>query len=308
MRLAVRSLLILSVASVGAFASSFTFTGPDADPTNHAYGSSFPTTTGLCNPTSTNCILATGDPTEFVPQSATITLSGNTLQLSITTYSPTLFDGYGPNAFGDALFQWTPGGSSTPTYWGISLGVANGTDGSGATAGNAIDGLTLGDLYESSATGSPSVAYQNSFLFPTDTPPGLSGVGTGPVLINPTWANLVGNTTSFSVCDSAGCSIGSGPLAPACTDAYGTLSCHGVNQSNPFDLWTITDDITLTSAGLNFLSNGSFEFDVASFVCANGNIVGAATVPEPRGLVFLGAALLLVAGWFARSRATKTAA
>jgi len=314
MRLAVKLVVVLGVTSLTVFGSSFTFSGPDAYATNPAYSTSFPTTTGLCNPTSAGCIkYSGGDPTEYVPLSATITVTGTTLQFSETTFAPTSYSGYGPNAFGDALFQWTPSGSSTPTYWGISLGVANGTDLSGQPAGSAIDGLTLGDLYEGSSLSN----YQNIYLFSNNTPPGVVG-GTAPVLLNQT--NLVddsnrndqnygsplalGTTTSFSICDSAGCTVGSGPLAPACTDMFGTSStCSG------FDLWTITDDITLSGAGLNFLSNGSFAFEVASYVCANGLIIGnssASSVPEPRGVVFMGAALLLLAGCIKRLR-TKTA-
>lgn len=73
-------------------------------------------------------------------------------------------------------------------------------------------------------------------------------------------------------------------------------------------MYTITDTFTV-APGFSFLGDPDpFDFEVASYVCSNGVILGSSSgVPEPRGLVFIGAALLLLAGRFARSRAKAAA-
>jgi hypothetical protein len=108
---------------------------------------------------------------------------------------------------------------------------------------------------------------------------------TGGRADEPTWINLnnmssVGASTSFGVQCTA---IGGGT-----TDAINNFSHCGIGNTSATDLgyghYTITD-VFNAPAGFLDPSNGTFSFEVASFVCANGLII--ASTPEPRALFLI---------------------
>ena len=287
MRLAVKLALVLCITSLAAVATplfSVTFTGPDYSPNEASASSSFPTYEGSCPPLAiSNCIIG-DNTTAFTPVSATITQnSAGNWTYTETTYSPNSYGGFGAGAFGDALFYDTKNG----TYWGISLDSLDGTV-QGTTA------LVQGDLYYT------GTVYGNSYLGPQAIG------GADPVLINALNAGagvpaVAGTpvTSGYSV-TTLGCF----------TNANISENCsfQSVDPSG-YAEYTITDHFTLNGSYAFLGDPDPFEFEVASYVCSNGVILGSSTgstVPEPRGVVFIGAGLLLLAGFITKLR-TKTA-
>jgi len=293
MRLAVKLVMALGVTSLTVFGSSFTvtFNGPDLSPNEPSASSSFPTYEGACASVSTpGCIITGGgisNPIAFDPVSATITETApGQWTYTEVTYTPNQLSEAGgtfpAGAFGDALFEDT----STKTYWGLALDTT-------------YDGLTTpGGLYYEGTN------YANAYLLPSAV--GASG-GADPVLlaaVNNSGAGLPGLASSSNTFNV---------VTNACYDSNGNLlgssasACVNPIALNPtgWSEYTITDTFTV-GAGYNFIGTNpdSFDFEVASYICSNGVILGA--VPEPRGVVFMGAALLLLAGCIKRLR-TKTA-
>lgn len=307
MRLAVKLLAVLCIASLVAVAApvfSVTFNGPNLSPNEG--GSSFPTNEGACASVSTpGCIISgSSPPIAFDPVTVTITENtpGN-WSYTETTYTPNSLATFGPQAFGDALFLDT----KTNTYWGVSLD-------------SNLDLLTQGDLYYAG-----TVAEGLSSAFVTPNVLGYTTGGNDPVLINNGNANA-NNIGGGLLPGLAGTSSSFGIVTNACFDSSGNLLGGNTNLtvnatstcapfiSNPaygqgYSEYTITDTFNVNSPYAFLGATDPFEFEVASYVCSNGVILGSstgATVPEPRGVVFMGAALLLLAGCIKRLR-TKTA-
>jgi hypothetical protein len=254
-----------------------------------------PNNKGPSNFQGTNCTLfqagciAAGDPQPYDIFSATITNNGNNnWTVSVQTNAPV--GGAPPTfsslAFGDALFQSGVDSNGTPIYWGLSLG-------------SYTNGLsTQGDLYEEKflpARGSTQLVasdYPDVYLTA-----GQAGYPAGrtnePVWINNQNMNDVGASTGFGV----SCWNGSAFVAlptPTCLNG-GNMGGTG------FYLYTITDSFNAPSS---FLSGNNFSFEVASYVCANGLIIGSGSsgVPEPRWLFLIVPAFLLLGRRLAHSR------
>ncbi len=325
MSLAAKILILCSTFTVGVYADSLlSLTGPDEPtisgdgPANGTAGSVNSTWnfTGIsCDPVLNQsgvtpgngpghgnnvCISGAGtlSTTAFVPLSASLTYTAGVFTYTEQTYAPNGLDGYGPNAFGDAFIKDANG-----NLWAIPIGTASmgtiapsltlGTPGTSnnlaGTAGG--DGLNLGNVYNLGNGGSQE---SNAWIANL-----ISGGFPGlPVEINA--SNLALGTNTAPSGTSSSFTI----AQDVCTDQFqGGGACTG------FGLWTITDQFT--SADLYAaLSAGQFAFEVSSYVCGNGAIIGnsgTSSVPEPRWGFLAIPALLLFARRFSRLHAKPVA-
>lgn len=269
MRLSVLKLLVcFSLASVGAFADIVDYSWNTAAQTPSGFNPFQGTT---CSPPS-NCVPgaidSNGDP--YVIESVTLdNTSTNGINsnwtLTVQEEAPITFDGYGPTAFGDFLFE-DP--SSFGTYYGIVLGGTctgadafwnNPTTGTpdlvscsnsapGATY-TGHDGLTAGQVYQSS---DGIAGYQD----------GIGARSSDPVSVGTSMTAVTGATVdSFSVT----------------RDSY-------TSASTPYALYTIVDNFTVPIGTISDSAN--LAASISSYVCGNYVVLGTpgSPVPEPRAL------------------------
>ncbi len=237
-----------------------------------------------CTVLQAGCIF-NGTPQAYDIFSATLTNHGsNNWTLSVKTNAPIGgSDGFDPLAFGDALIQSGTDLHGDPIYWGLSLG-------------SYTKGLsTMGDLYEENFLNPNTVASfyplggpdPNAVYLDAGTGSGGAGYSGGradePVWINKNEMSDVGSSSAFSVT----CWNGAAFVDP------GVSQHNCIAQTGSAYLYTISDTF---NAPASFLPTGSnFSFEVASYVCANGLIIGESSpVPEPRwGFLLIPALLLL---------------